>query len=130
MAHWVKAERSRTQAKLVAAALHPQSLVARVVRRRRGVTATVPVPATADEILERLSTLPVSSWTYGYDHDSVRHLGPMAQDFAAAFGLGDSDRRIDMVDANGVLIVACQALHRRVRELEDRLSALENRPRS
>jgi len=30
---------------------------------------------------------------FGYDHDTVRHLRPMAQDFAAAFGLGDNDRQ-------------------------------------
>jgi hypothetical protein len=54
----------------------------------------------------------------------MRHLGPMAQDFHAAFGLGDSDRTINMVDANGVLIVAVQALYRWVMQLEADVEAL------
>jgi hypothetical protein len=48
----------------------------------------------------------------------------MAQDFAAAFGLGDDDRSINMVDANGVLTVAVQALYRRVEALEAQLAEL------
>jgi hypothetical protein len=48
----------------------------------------------------------------------------MAQDFHAAFGLGDSDRTINMVDANGVLMVAVQALYRRVKQLEAEVDAL------
>ncbi|MBX7430630.1 tail fiber domain-containing protein [Mycobacterium sp. Y57] len=103
---------------------HPQAWAARLIRRQRGVAAAVEVPQSASEILRRLSELPISTWTYGYDHVSVRHLGPMAQDFAAAFGLGDSDRRIDMLDANGVLMVAVQELTRRVAELERRLENL------
>ncbi|MGW0024254.1 hypothetical protein [Rhodococcus sp. NPDC003383] len=69
----------------------------------------------------RLSELPLSVWTYGFDHSSVRHLGPMAQDFAAAFGLGHSNRRIALVDANGVCMAAIQALYRRVVILEEAL---------
>ena len=53
-----------------------------------------------------------------FDDATVRHLGPMAQDFAAAFGLGDNDQVINVVDANGVLMVAIQALYRRVQALE------------
>ena len=54
----------------------------------------------------------------------MRHLGPMAQDFKAAFGLGDSDTVINMVDANGVVMVALQALYRRVLVLEAEVEAL------
>ena len=60
----------------------------------------------SDATLSAEQRLPVSVWTYGFDDDGVRHLGPMAQDFAAAFGLGDDDRVIDMVDANGVVMAA------------------------
>ena len=54
-------------------------------------------------ILAKLVALPVSTWNYIGEDPSVRHLGPMAQDFKAAFGLGDTDQMISMVDANGVL---------------------------
>jgi hypothetical protein len=88
------------------------------------VATDTKVPESANEILERLVRLPVSAWTYGFDHDSVRHLGPMAQDFARAFGLGDDDRSINMVDANGVTMAAIQALYRRVVTLESELGQL------
>ena len=126
MSEWVTPTRSRRQAKLRAFALHPQAFAARLVRRQRGNSRRNQVPVSAGVYLERLGELPVSLWTYGYDHDSVRHLGPMAQDFAKAFGLGDSDKRIDILDANGVLMVACQELHRRVQDLETRLAELES----
>ncbi|WP_245687660.1 hypothetical protein [Rhodococcus phenolicus] len=45
----------------------------------------------------------------------------MAQDFAAAFGLGHSNRRIAVVDANGVCMAAIQALYHRVVILEEAL---------
>jgi hypothetical protein len=48
----------------------------------------------------------------------------MAQDFAATFGLGDDDTVINMVDANGVVMVALQALYRRVVALEAEVAAL------
>ena len=121
---WVQTK-SRRQAKLRAVTHHPQAWLARKIRRRTGVAATTYVPTGADEILERLNQLPISVWTYGYDHDTVRHLGPMAQDFASAFGLGDDDRRINLVDANGVVMVALQALTRRVGELQRQVDHLQ-----
>ena len=83
-----------------------------------------PVPVNGYEILEKLAALPISTWNYIADDDSVRHLGPMAQDFAAAFGLGESDKVINMVDANGVVMVAIQALYRKVQVLEAEVAAL------
>lgn len=76
---------------------------------------------TADEVLAKLAELPVSTWTYDWEPPHVRHMGPMAQDFAAAFGLGTDDRTIFPVDAQGVLMAAVQALYRRVLELEEKL---------
>ncbi|MFD4366049.1 hypothetical protein [Rhodococcus sp. NPDC058521] len=51
-------------------------------------------------------------------------MGPMSQDFAAAFGLGFTDRRINMVDANGVCMASIQALYRRLAELEAEVAKL------
>ena len=55
-------------------------------------------PVTSAEVLERLSRLPISSWTYNNEPPGVRHIGPMAQDFNAAFGVG-ADPRWDLVGA-------------------------------
>ncbi len=76
------------------------------------------------EILNRLVAMPMSSWSYTFQDPSVRHIGPMAQDFAAAFGVGDSDKKIDMVDANGVSIAAIQALYGLVQERDEQIAAL------
>lgn len=79
----------------------------------------------AHAILEGVDGLRLTSWNYKSDDRSVRHLGPMAQDFAQAFGLGDSDKQIHAVDANGVALAAVQALYRMVREQQERIAALE-----
>ncbi len=85
-------------------------------------------PINGHELLERLAALPVATRRYHWESPDVRHLGPMSQDFRAAFGLGDDERRIDMVDANGVLTVAVQALLRRVAALEGEVAALRSAP--
>lgn len=122
---WVATERSRRQARWTAFGRYPHAVIRSRLRRRRGLSERYATPVGANEVLEKLSELPVSVWTYGFDHPSVRHMGPMSQDFARAFGLGDDELTIDMLDANGVVMAACQALHRRVVELEQRVADLE-----
>lgn len=72
-------------------------------------------------ILERLLSLPIRAWKYNSEQSSARHVGPMSQDFAAAFGLGDDDRFINAVDAHGVTFAAIQALHELTEEKRRRL---------
>ena len=67
------------------------------------------VALSSGELLERVETLPVSEWSYK-DRPQARHIGPMAQDFYALFGLGDSERRISARDMAGVSLAAIQAL--------------------
>ena len=68
-------------------------------------------------LLDRLASLPIREWSYKSDEPSVRHVGPMAQDFRAAFQLGRDDKHIDMIDASGVTMAAVQALYRQNQEL-------------
>jgi hypothetical protein len=96
------------------------------------------VPVDVELILERLVDLPISTWSYRGQDPSILHLGPVAQDFAA-FGLGEDDRHISGVDADGVALAAIQGLYQRVVEqesvievqqrqiatLEERVAALE-----
>jgi hypothetical protein len=84
-------------------------------------------PVNGFEILTKLAVLPVSTWRYEWEPASVRHLGPMAQDWKATFGLGDTDTTIPHVDANGVLLVAVQALVRQVQELRGQVAVLDQR---
>jgi len=61
--------------------------------------------------------LPLSTWNYKSQNPAVRHLGPMAQDFKAAFNLGESDTGITTVDADGVALAAIQGLGQKVEAL-------------
>ncbi|GAA3091197.1 hypothetical protein GCM10017562_72910 [Streptomyces roseofulvus] len=74
-------------------------------------------PLTRAQILALLDDLPISEWRYDWDPDAL-HIGPMAQDWRAAFGYGRRETVIDTVDAQGVLIAAVQELSRRLRHLE------------
>ena len=57
----------------------------------------------------------VQTWAYT-NSAGVRHLGPVAQDFKAAFGLGSSDKHIATVDADGVALAAIQGLNQKVEQ--------------
>jgi hypothetical protein len=76
------------------------------------------------QVLESLAGMSISSWRYKWERPGIRHLGPMAQDFKATFGLGDDDKTIANVDANGVSMVAIQALYRRLTALEAEVAEL------
>jgi hypothetical protein len=65
-------------------------------------------------ILAGVSDLPIRTWAYAGDDPTVRHLGPTAQDFHAAFGLGDDDTTITTVDADGVALAAIQGLNEKL----------------
>jgi hypothetical protein len=77
-----------------------------------------------NEVLERVAALPIATWSYRTEDEAVRHMGPMAQDFRAAFGLGASETRIDAVDADGVALAAIQGLVARLERQEQELAAL------
>jgi trimeric autotransporter adhesin len=53
----------------------------------------------------------------------------MAQDFAAAFGVGSDDRSIGTLDSSGVALAAIQALYEEVQELRKRVVELEGKAR-
>jgi hypothetical protein len=96
-----------------------------VLFRPQRPVGRLPDPATPDAILEELEKLPISTWRYRWDPDDVHHLGPMAQDFAAAFGLGGDIRVIDPIDAQGVALAAIKAVHQQLIALEARVAAVE-----
>jgi len=82
-------------------------------------------PLSSEQVLGRLSKLPISTWTYNNEPPGVRHIGPMAQDFNAAFGVGADPRFISPVDADGVALVALQELHRQLKQLRAELNKLK-----
>jgi len=94
-------------------------------------------PVNSLNLLERLAGTPISSWNYKTQDASVRHIGPMAQDFNAAFGLGEADKSgeknyINSIDADGVALAAIQGLYQlnqqqaaEIQSLKTRLSRME-----
>lgn len=88
-------------------------------------------PVSPREVLDKVAALPITTWDYKDYHDG-RHMGPMAQDFYAAFQLGGSEKTITTVDPDGVALAAIQGLNelvkekdRKIERLEERLSRLE-----
>ncbi len=83
-------------------------------------------PLDGERVLAKVAVLPLSEWSYRSEDPHVRHLGPMAQDFFAAFGVGEDDRHITAIDADGVALAAIQGLcrlqHRENAELRKALA--------
>jgi hypothetical protein len=76
-------------------------------------------PVDAAAILSRVAALPIQRWNY--IGETTPHIGPMAQDFYAAFSVGLDDKHISMVDADGVALAAIQRLNQKlVEELKQR----------
>src|SRR5947207_11039708 len=84
-------------------------------------------PIDQRDVLARVAKMPIEKWNYKDDDASVRHIGPMAQDFHAAFGLGDTDKAIYTVDGNGVALASIQALYQIVQEKDQKIAGLESR---
>ncbi|NVK21293.1 MAG: tail fiber domain-containing protein [Kangiellaceae bacterium] len=80
------------------------------------------------EVLNKLTKLPIKKWQYKTDDLGVNHVGPMAQDFHAIFGLnGEEDTRIATLDMAGVSIAAIQALTDRLEAQEKEIELLKSK---
>jgi hypothetical protein len=80
-----------------------------------------------NELLNKIDTMPVQQWNYKINSPDVKHIGPVAQDFYAAFKLGDTDVAISAVDEAGVALAAIKALSKKLKEKEAKISDLEKR---
>jgi hypothetical protein len=79
-------------------------------------------PVDARDILARVAALPVTQWSYRSE-PGVRRIGPVAQDFHAAFGLGSNDTTIATGDESGVALAAIQGLHQLMKEKDRNIEA-------
>jgi trimeric autotransporter adhesin len=78
--------------------------------------------------------MPIASWNYITEGAHIRHLGPVSQDFYAAFHVGTDDKSITSIDEAGVALAAIKGLHemlqarqREIDELKRKLNAIESR---
>lgn len=91
-------------------------------------------PVALDTVLAKVAELPVAEWTYKRDAANIRHLGPMAEDFHAAFGLGADNKHIATQDLAGVTLAAVKALRQHseqqrqtIRDQQGQLDAQQER---
>ena len=84
-------------------------------------------PVDSQTVLARVASLPVTEWNYKTDSQDVQHIGPMAQDFQAAFQLSADDKHISVVDEGGVALAAIQGLNQKLNEKDAEIQKLEKR---
>ena len=82
-------------------------------------------PADGQAFLQKIAQMRLGSWNYkGQDAATMRHYGPMAQDFFAAFGRDGvgtvgNETTINQADFDGVNLIAIKALITEVEALKD-----------
>lgn len=102
-------------------------------RRHEGAAETVDPEA----VLAQVAALDVRRWRAGEDEpEDVEHLGPSAEEFYDAFGVGGDPEQIAAGDADGVALAAIQGMaaqleeqreliERQNRRIEDQRAAIE-----
>lgn len=78
------------------------------------------------EVLEKVAQLHISRWNFKSEA-ATQHIGPMAQDFYSAFGLGSDDKHIATVDADGVALASIQALNQKIEQKDSEIQTLKQR---
>jgi hypothetical protein len=92
------------------------------------------------ELLKKLDELEIAEWRYNHTPEG-RHIGPMAEDWHATFGLGTNNKGVAPRDMAGVALAAIQSLRHENRnalaaiqslrhenrDLQERIKHLEQR---
>lgn len=83
-------------------------------------------PVDNQAILQKVADLSISTWSYTAEDESIRHMGPIAQDFYEAFGLGYSESTIATIDIDGVTLSAIKGLHELVQAQQAQITAQQS----
>jgi hypothetical protein len=75
-------------------------------------------------VLQKIANLKILSWNYKSQNRKIRHVGPMAQDFYAAFLVGENNTSICTIDIDGVAMLGIKALEKRTAELSQKIDKL------
>lgn len=94
-----------------------------VLSDRNVKTGFEPIDGTA--LLDSLAEVPITQWRYLWEEPEIKHIGPMAQDFYGAFGLGDEEKYIGTLDADGVALAGVQALYELAKQQQAQIEALQ-----
>jgi hypothetical protein len=76
------------------------------------------------ELLDKIASLSISRWNHK-EETEVTHIGPVAQDFHAAFAVG-ADEGIAAMDEAGIALAAIQELNKKNTELETEVAELRS----
>jgi hypothetical protein len=83
------------------------------------------LPITLGAILKNIDALPLTEWNYKTEDPSIRHIGPVAQDFFSIFGVGNSSTSISTIDPSGIALAGIQALDEKTHARAVRLAELK-----
>jgi len=78
-----------------------------------------------NELLYQIAQLSITRWNYK-GNNQAEHIGPTAQDFKAAFGVGADDKSISTIDPSGIALAAIKALNGKMQELNAKTTQLED----
>lgn len=79
-----------------------------------------------EEILSKISKLPITRWNYKLTDPNDKYIGPMAQDFYAAFHLNGTDSLgINTISMDGINMAGIQALEKRTSSFQAQLTQLK-----
>lgn len=81
------------------------------------------MPVDSMDVLARVVAMPISTWNFKGADPSLRAIGPTAQDFYAAFRLGNDDKSIATSNLAGVALAAIQGLYQTMRRKDDQIAA-------
>lgn len=81
-------------------------------------------PVNSEQILEKLTALQIAEWSYV--SQDQRHMGPMAEDFVAAFKLGPDNMHVSPGDMAGVALAGVQALSAKLEQKDAQIAALQS----
>ena len=76
------------------------------------------------EILERVVAMPLTEWNAKTD-PAQRHIGPVAEDWYATFGLGPDDKHVSPTDIGGVALAAIKGLYQELQERDAQIVELQ-----
>ncbi len=76
-------------------------------------------------VLDRLAQLRIARWNFKDDAAHTDHVGPMAQEFHAAFGLGDDPTRISPLDVGGIALAGVKELQQQAHDYHAEVASLQ-----
>lgn len=83
-------------------------------------------PVDGEELLNQVAQLAITRWNYK-GNAGVSHIGPTAQDFQAAFGVGSDGKSISTIDPAGIALAATKELAQQLKNKAERIDELESR---